>query len=70
MVQRVDYSEKLILSAETRQYYTAQVPIYDIGRVKRQLRYQARRIGLGIHIEVNNQSGYISFICRKKETNG
>lgn len=59
-----NYAPDLLRSTETGEYQTAEgVPPTDFARLTHQLRYQANKLGLDIHIVSDRQKGKVSFRC-------
>jgi len=60
--QKADYQEVL---AHIGTWHTARVPVDDMNRLTHQLRYQAEKLGLEIHINSNKEAKTVSFITRR-----
>jgi hypothetical protein len=62
---KADYEDVL---SQLDTWHTARdVPPDDMNRLSHQLRYQAERLGLTIHVETNKQARTVSFITRKPQ---
>jgi hypothetical protein len=61
-----DYSRELRESAQDGKWKTARkVNPADFPQVTHRLRYQARQLGLEIHIDTNKQENTVSFIAHE-----
>ena len=61
---RADYNEVLL---EVGIPHTAHgVPIEDMNRLTHQLRYQADKLGLIIHIEANKEAKTVTFTTKRR----
>lgn len=67
-MDHADYAAVIQEAATTGKPFTARnVPEYDQVRLTRQIRYQARKLGIEVHISVNPQEGTVTITCGNNE---